>query len=199
MASEIKYAARSGEKREMWSMKIDPRVKYLAGIAARATGKTLSAYTESALEAAFETLKVEDDQEAHDKTIPGRTLAQLADTLYQGTEAERFLALVKIAPWLLSDGESKLLRILQHSDYFAARVKGTPVLKEGPIQKHWPTLAAIRDGKADIDILLPDQQPKKELAFGLMGDAERIALYNSDNARYKRESAAYAKAMKGGK
>ena len=184
-------------------IRLDSRANYLVEIARRATGSkfdTLTDYMKWALEVSFNEIKIEDDQEGYDgKQIPGRTLAQLADALYQGTEAERFLALVKLAPWLISNGESKLLRILQHSDYFAVRVNGSPVLNEARIQEHWLMLAAIRDGKADIDILLPDQQPRKELAFGLMGDAERIALYKSDKARYKRESEAYTRAMKGGK
>jgi hypothetical protein len=200
MALEISYAQRTPEKRAMWAMKISPKVKYLAGIAARAQGKTLSGYVEATIEASFAGVKITDDQEGSDgKTIPGYTLAELANTLYKGTEATRFLALVKVAPWLISDGESKLLRVLQHSEFFAPPSKGSRILHPGRIQEHWTLLAAIRDGEADVDILPASQRPNAALAFGLMGDPERIALYKTDPAKFKRESAAYAKAMKGNK
>lgn len=188
---------------KMVGVRLDAKTLYLVEIARQAKGEEFATFTDYlkwALGLSFEQIKIEDDQQGYDsKPIPGRTLAQLADVFYQGTEAGRFLVLVKIAPWLTSEGESKLLRILQHSDYFASRVNGSPVLNEGRVHEHWPMLAAIRDGEADLDILPANQQPRKELAFGLMTEAEKVALYKSDNARYKRESAAYAKAMKGGK
>jgi hypothetical protein len=184
----------------MWSMKISPRLKYLAGLAARAQGKTLSGYVEATLEKSFEGIKITDDQEGYNsEPKPGKTLAELAEALYPGTEAGRFIALVHTAPWLFDDGESRLLRILQHSDYFAPLSKGARILNSNRIQEHWTILAAIRDGEADIDILPEHQRPSTALAFGLMGDKERIALYKSDPAKFKRESEAYKRAMKGGK
>jgi hypothetical protein len=195
MSNEISYAPRTDEKRELWSMKISPRVRYLAGVAARASGKTLSAYTENELNCSFERVKIEDDMDDE----PGRTLQQLADELYQPTEAGRFLALVKIAPWLISDAESRLLRILQHSDYFAPLYRGHRTLNEGRVQEHWTVLSAIRDREVDIDILPPEHRPNPQLQFGLLGDAERVALYKADKAKFDQVSKAYQKAMKGSK
>ena len=179
-------------------MKISPRLKYLAGIAARANAMTLSGYVEATLEKSFETIKISDGQEGYDGEVnPGKTLAELGDTLYQATEASRFLALVSVAPWLVSDGESRLLRVLQHSEYFAPFSKSARILHSGRIQEHWTILAAIRDGEAEIDILPVSQRPRVDLAFGLMGDKERVALYKSNPTKFKRDSDAYQKAMKG--
>lgn len=178
MSAEQNYAIRSDEKRQLWSMKISPKLRYIAGIAARADGKTLSHYVESLLEKSFATITITEAEP--DEEIPAKTLAELAETLYSGTEANRFLTLVRMAPWLVSDGESKLLRILRHSDYYAP--KG--FLHGGRIQENWETLAAIRDGEADVDILPIAHQPRGPLAFGMKGDKEKIALYRNDPAKF---------------
>jgi hypothetical protein len=201
MTPENNYALRTDEKREIWSMKISPRLKYLAGIAARAHEKTLSNYVETSLAASFESIRITDDQESYDgKTIPGKTLAELADKLYAGSEADRFIAMLNIAPWLVSDEESRLRRVLEHSDHYYPQLsKGNHVWQSEHIREDWPLLAAIRDGEANIDILPRGKRPNAALAFGLKSEKERVALYKNDPTKYKRESEAYSKAMKGGK
>ena len=186
---------------KMVGVRLDAKTLYLVEIARLATGKefdTLTDYIKWALEVSFKQVKIEDAQEGSDsKTIPGKTLAELADELYAGNEADRFVTLVKKAPWLVSDGESRLLSVIRHSDYYSPENKGHRVLLVDRIREHWKLLAAIRDGEANIDILPIEHRPSATFAFGLMSEAERVALYKSDNPRYKRESAAYAKAMKG--
>jgi hypothetical protein len=184
-------------------IRLDARANYLVELARRATGqkfKTLTDYVLWALEESFEKIVITDEREANSgqdgsyRPIHGQTLAALADVLYQGSDAQQFVALANIAPWLLvDDGEQRLLRILQHSDYFAPR----RILSADRIQQHWTILAAIQDGKADIEILSEDQRPKIAFAFGLLGDAERIALFNSNRAEFNAKSEAYKKAMKG--
>lgn len=78
---------------------------------------------------------------------PGRTLADLADSLYLSTAARKFLALVSIAPWLLTDGERKLLRSLQHSDFFSPHGE----LNDDRVQTQWE-FAAVRDCEIDRPI-----------------------------------------------
>lgn len=185
-------------------IRLDAKTNYLLELARRATGDrfdSLTDYVKSALDLSFDGIRIENDQEGYDsQTVKGRTLAQLADTLYQGTEAQRFLALARVAPWLLSEGESKLLRILRHSDYFApSHNSGLRVLHEGRIQQHWPILAAIRDGEAELDILPEAQRPSDAMSFGLLGETERVALYKANPAKFKAQSEAYNKVMKGGK
>lgn len=179
-------------------IRLDARTIHLVEIAMRATGKkfaTVSDYIRWTLELSFQEIKiVPDEKDLEGNVEQGKTLSELAETLYQGNEALQFLALVQVAPWLMSEGESKLERILRHSDYFAPSHKGA--LHEGRVQQHWATLAAIRDGEVDIDILPEGQRPKPALAFGLLGDAERIALYKSSPKIFKAQSEAYKKAMK---
>ncbi len=188
MSTEQAYAPRGEERRELWSMKMSPRVKYLATLAARARGVTLSALVEAALEREFKEVTIEDQRDS----AGSRNLAELGDTFYAPTEADRFLSLVGVAPWLSADADMTLLRILRHSPYYGP--KG--VLHAGRIRHDWETLSAIRHGQLGIDILPPDHQPPAALLFGLMGDRERTELYRVDPDRFKQESAAYHKAMK---
>jgi hypothetical protein len=190
---------------ETVTFRLDARLKFLADLAARSQGRKLGNFVETAVEEALKTVVIVDEREpntgvngAH-QPMHGKTLADVADVLWSPDEATRFLNVVHTAPWLVTDGESRLLRILQHSDYFAPVSKGARILHHGRIQEQWTVLAAIRDGAANIDILPVNQRPIAALAFGLMGDAERIALYKSDAAKFKRDSTAYAKAMKGNK
>lgn len=190
---------------ETVTFRLDARLKFLADLAARSQGRKLGNFVEMAVEEALKTVVIIDEREPNAgideayQPMHGKTLAEVADSLWSPNEAIRFLNVVHTAPWLLTNGESKLLRILQHSDYFAPLVKGARILHPGRIQEHWTVLAAIRDGEAVIDILPATQRPSAALAFGLMGDAERVALYKSDPTKFKRDSTAYAKAMKGNK
>jgi len=201
MAIERGYSGRTDERRVLWSMKMGTRLKYLATLAARAKGITLAAFIEEAMYSQFASIIVEDDREAQPgeessyEPIRGRSLTDLADELYRDTEPDRFLALMNIAPWLASDGEMRLNSIIRHSDYFAPG----RVTHRGRVKEHWTVLSSIRDGKADVDILSEDQQPKGAMAFGLLTGTERNALYKSDPATFKRMNDAYSKAMKGRK
>lgn len=203
MALEHTYSKPTSAKRTMWAMRISPRIKYLAEIAARSQGKTLSNFVEGILEESFKKITVLDQREAmpglggSHQAVHGKTLAELGDALYQNTDAARFLALVNIAPWLLSDAEHKLLRILQHSDYYSPLSNSLRILHDGRIQQHWEMLVAIRDGEADIDILPKDQRPRASVAFGMLSEPERVALYKADPVKYKRQREAYNQAMKG--
>jgi hypothetical protein len=198
MTTKNAYAFRSDERRTIWSMKLSPKLKYLAGLAARAKGKTLSGFIESTIEDALKSVIIEDHREANPgvngpyRPIKGRSLARLANELYVDSEDGRFLALMNTAPWLATDGERKLSDVVRHSNYFAPR----GVHHAGRIHDHWTLLAAIRDGEADFDILPKDQQPSHALSFGLKTEAERIAMYKADPAGFKRESDAYHKAKK---
>ena len=53
MVAEVSYAPRSNTKRELWSMKIDPKLKYLAETAAKDEGRSLSDFVERAIRLAF--------------------------------------------------------------------------------------------------------------------------------------------------
>ena len=186
---------------ETLTFRLDAKLKFLSELAARSQGRKLSNFVESALREALGSVIVEDEREATHGNEPdyspvrGRTLADIADTLYSTDDAVRFYNVATMVPWLATEGEAKLLAILIHSDYFAP----ARVLHASRVREDWEMLAAIRDGEAEMDILPAAHQPKGALLFGLKSSTERVALYKSDHVKFKRESEAYNKAMKGTK
>lgn len=191
------YAPRTNEKREIWSMKMTPKLKYLATLVARADGKTLSGLVEAKLAESLLTMKITDDQEGSDSTIiRGKTVAELSDELYQGTEADRFLTLVNIAPYLVSDGEAKVLRIIRNSNFFSPLHKGYRGLHYSRIRANWDALAAIRDG-GSVDLLPENQRPIGALTFGMLSESDRVILYRNDPAKFRSDNEHYQTALKG--
>ncbi len=191
------FKARNAEmvRSETLTFRLDARLKFLADLAARSQHRKLSNYVEQTLEQSFANVLIEDEREPNTGTGErpyGKSLADMADQLWDVNESTRFLNVVHTAPWLVTDGESKLLRVVQHSDYYAP--KG--LLDGGRIADDWEMLRAIADGMAEIDLLPADRWPSKALLFGLLGDKERIALYKKDKDEFQKQSNAYAKAMK---
>lgn len=191
------FKARNAEtvRSETLTFRLDARLKFLADLAARSQGRKLSNYVEQSLEQSLANVLIEDEREPSPRTLEkpyGRSLADMADQLWDVNESKRFLNVIRTAPWLIRDGESNLLRFLQHSDYYAPR----GLLNGARIADDWEMLRTIADGNAEIDILPPDRWPSKTLLFGLLGDRERISLYKKDKEEFQKQNSAYAKAMK---
>jgi hypothetical protein len=191
------FKARNGEmvRSETLTFRLDARLKFLADLAARSQGRKLSNYVEQTLEQSFANVLIQDEREPNSGTYEkpyGKSLADMADQLWDVNESTRFLNVVHIAPWLVTDGELKLLGVVRHSDFYAP--KG--ILNSARIADDWEMLRAIGDGTADIDLLPVDRRPSKALLFGLLGDKERIELYKKDKDEFQRQSNAYTKAMK---
>ena len=203
MSPQKQFKARNAAsvRSETVTFRLDERLKFLADLAARSQGRKLGNFVETAVESALESVFITDEREPNPgrngshKPILGKTLAELADRFWSPDDATRFLNVANSAPWLLSEGEERVLRILQHSHYFCLIAKGIRALNGNFVRMSWPQLAAIRDGEADIDILPKEQRPKAGLAFGLKSEEDRVALYRADPKKYKRESEAYDKAL----
>lgn len=201
------YKARNAAavRSETVTFRLDERLKFLADLAARSQGRKLGNFVEAAVEKALESVFITDERESNAgtqasgqaKTIHGKTLAELADSLWSADEATRFLNVAENASWLLSEGEHKLLMLLHHSHHYCHIERGIRILIPMNVKMDWHLLAAIRDGEADLDILPKEHRPKTALKFGWMTEKERIELYRADPAKYKRESEAFDKALRG--
>jgi hypothetical protein len=191
------FKARNAEmvRSETLTFRLDARLKFLTGLAARSQGRKLSNYVEQSLEQSFANVLIEDEREPNTETNAkpyGKSLADMADQLWDVNESTRFLNVVHTAPWLITDGESKLLSVVRHSDYYAPKGR----LDSGRIADDWEMLRAIADGTAEFDLLPPDRRPSKALLFGLLGDKERVTLYRKDKDEFQKQSNAYTKGMK---
>lgn len=182
-----------------FNMRMSPKVRYLLDIASRLQNIKLTDFVESAIVAALYTVIIVDEREPNPgqtgRSLPvrGKSLAKFGEEIWSSDEATLFVNVVNRAPWLLSDEEAKLRRIIEHSDYFAP----STVLNLARVKQHWPTLRAIRDGEADLDILTDEQRPLSAMAYGVRSEAENVALYKSNHVQWKRERDEYNKAMKG--
>ena len=114
MVSEINYAPRTNEKRELWSMKIDPKLKYLAAVAAKDEGRTLSGFVDRALRLALETKAQRDNAEPNvsEPVAPSATQPLWFEGIYDEDEATRFFKLAESRHDLLSVGEQLLWKLL---------------------------------------------------------------------------------------
>jgi hypothetical protein len=146
MSTEISYSPRADEKRELWSMKINRRLKYLARIASREQQRTISNFVERAIERA---LTVEAMREQEPNVGAGQTTKQSIplwrEDLWSADEAERFYRLATRRPGLLSKTEREQWGMLS----------GSMVLQDGKIslkrfREYW------NDGTLNTEHILAD-------------------------------------------
>src|SRR5689334_3301732 len=90
---------RGGRKSEVITIRLDPRLKYLAELAARRQRRALSSYVEWAIEASLSHVSPHSEngpQQRHE------TLAEVASALWDVDEADRFSKLALRYPDLLT-------------------------------------------------------------------------------------------------
>jgi len=101
--AEIKVGKRGGSKlvrTEMLTVRLDPKLRYLAGLAARRQRRTLSSFIEWAVSESIQTTEL----------APGVTVESAAAQLWDIDPAERLDRLAQAYPHLLTYDEEQLLR-----------------------------------------------------------------------------------------
>ena len=162
--------ARNAEtpRTETLTFRLSKRLRSLADVAARTKGVSLANYVETALEASLnEPIQF----------IPSRSVAALADELYDEDEAHCFLKRIQKHPWAMSPDQKRLADLIHTSRrlYPAFRNYDADLILE-----HWPELSAVATGTADPTLLPPELFDGIDVEFALMSEAERIALYQKD-------------------
>lgn len=155
---------RTTRKSEVITIRLDPRLKYLAGLAARRQRRPLSSFIEWAIE---ESLRhVHPGFESNNEQ---ETFAVVASALWDVDEADRFANLAFRYPELLTHEEQilwKLIRefgILWRGRYEGERrewrwsVAESNLLKDS-LRKYWPTLLKIVGGELSANVL-PSPNP----------------------------------------
>jgi hypothetical protein len=118
---------------EIVTVRLDPKTRYLAELAARVQRRTLSSFVEWAIAQAVEA-----------QPVNGRTLGQVADDLWDTDEADRFVMLAMNHPTLLNHDEQVLWKVIREcSELWTER--GRPMLKE--IREKWPMLQEVARGE----------------------------------------------------
>ncbi|WON75155.1 hypothetical protein [Nitrosospira sp. Is2] len=92
---------------ETVTVRLDPKLRYLAELAARKQRRTLSSFIEWAIEQSLEKVAIQ-----HPKKGERSNLSQLGDTLWDVGPQERFLKLALKAPELLNYKEERMWKFI---------------------------------------------------------------------------------------
>lgn len=92
---------------ETVTVRLDPKLRYLAELAARKQRRTLSSFIEWAIERCLKDVDIQDAKKGERSN-----LSALADTLWDVGELERFLKLALKAPELLNYKEERIWKFI---------------------------------------------------------------------------------------
>jgi hypothetical protein len=94
------------------NMRIDPKLKYLAEIAAREQERTLTSFIERAVRSALTPESVQEEPTPGTEIKTRRVLPMWMDGLWDVDEADRFFLLATIRPDLLTVAEQTTWKVL---------------------------------------------------------------------------------------
>ncbi len=137
---------------ETVTVRLDPKLRYLAELAARRQRRTVSSYIEWAIEDSLGHVNLD--------LSDGRSLAEEASVLWDVDEADRFAKLALRHPDLLTHEEQVLWKLVRENgwlwrgSYPSAGREWTWVVKEESLifdrlRERWQTFCAVRDGTAE--------------------------------------------------
>jgi len=106
---------RSRGRTEVFALRLDPKLKYLAELAARKQHRSLANFVEWALDSALRTTVIDE------KT--GKKVWEEAETLWDISEPGRFFRLLETHPELLSYEEQKLFFTIKNHKIFNPEVE----------------------------------------------------------------------------
>jgi hypothetical protein len=121
---------------EVVSVRIDPRLKYLAELAARKQRRTLSGFIEWAIEDVLTRVELRQRGLGFDND-ENVTVEQEADRLWDVDEAERFARLAILYPDLLTFEDQRVWKLLNDSQLLIPARRRT---KDGRLSWDWATL-----------------------------------------------------------
>ena len=149
---------------ETVTVRLDPKLRYLAELAARLHRRTLSSYIEWAVKESLEEEPLRPVHLAPGLIASDRTIGSEAEYLWDVDDADRFAKLALRYPHLLSHEEQvrwKLIRengYLWKGSYAGRRSEWTWTVDEDSLnyprlREHWATFGAVADGTAGQDRL----------------------------------------------
>ena len=142
---------------ETVTVRLDPKLRYLAEMAARRQRRTVSSYIEWAIENSFKHFSLDLND--------NRSLAEEAEALWDVDEADRLARLALRHPDLLTHDEQVLWKLIRENgylwrgDYEGRDEQWTWTVEEESLmfdrlRQHWPKFCAVSEGNA-IPATLP--------------------------------------------
>lgn len=164
MAEKNRRAKAGGPRTEVFAMRLDPKLKYLAEIAARKQRRSLANFIEWSLEQALGMVKIVETEEFH------RSVLDEANELWDLEPSDRFIKLAEKYPDLLNYEEQliwkAIFEVTAHEVHKDAEgktqfihsnlVNGTGSNKtadRSSVKECWPELVGYADGTVSIEEL----------------------------------------------
>lgn len=154
MATARKTGGAKTSRSETVTVRLDPKLRYLAELAARGQRRTLSSFIEWAIEKSL------------DPKILGpefySSINGSFDSLWDVDEADRFLKLAFNAPFLLTYEEQVVWKVIKDNGYFWighwdkgiwfwSTTEGN--LLHTLVRYHWDVIKQVASGKLDVSAL----------------------------------------------
>ncbi len=184
MATENPESKRKGgggklSRSETVTVRLDPKLRYLAELAARKHRRTVSSYVEWAVEKSLDGVYLRDESgDSRDDFQRGISIGAMADSLWDVDEADRMAKLAMQFPELLTHEEQVLWKLVRengllwkgHYDKTSDEWTWHPELGNliyEKLREHWATFLAVAKGEADKSSLPTwvKQNPDPEIPF----------------------------------
>lgn len=148
---------------ETVSVRLDPKLRYLAGLAAHKHRRTVSSFIEWAIEESLKSIQLR----------PNARLSEYADALWDVFEPERFVKLALLFPEMLSHEQQIMWRAMQGNGNFwlgaydkktgewSWSIRDTSI-HWPTVRKYWDALSALGRGDVDESALPKPPAPKPE-------------------------------------
>lgn len=153
---------------EVFAMRLDPKLKYLAEIAARKQRRSLANFIEWAIEVGLDRVELSPNSQY------SNTVWDQSSELWDIDEAERFAKLAFIAPDLLTYDEQILWKIICETGHvwrgnhnkdgdWQWNVSTNNLILDR-LRKHWEDFKKVASGEADRSILpmTSKKEPKND-------------------------------------
>jgi hypothetical protein len=156
------------------TVRLDPKLRYLAELAALKHRRTLSSFIEWAIEDSLKRVKLREPSGYNDDS--GATVADEAEALWDVDDADRFTKLALRYPELLTHEEQKRWKLIRENgflwrgNYRRGRwdwdLKETSLILDR-LRKNWDNFCAVARGDEPHSVLptWADRDPDKEEPF----------------------------------
>ncbi len=170
MATQKPESTRKGgggklARSETVTVRLDPKLRYLAELASRKHRRTVSSYVEWAVEESLQRVNLRDESvDSRDGYHRAVSLGEVADSLWDVDEADRLAKLAMQFPELLTHEEQVLWKLVRengllwkgryekNNDEWTWRVEPDSLIY-ARLREHWATFNSVAKGEADKSIL----------------------------------------------
>ena len=166
MAEKNRKAKAGGTRTEVFAMRLDPKLKYLAEIAARKQRRSLANFIEWSMEQTLGAVQLFESEDG----LQNRSVLDEANRLWDLEPSDRLIKLAENYPDLLNYEEQIIWKaifdvktiemfddengVMQYVEYnFVDGTGGNKKVNRRAVKKCWPELVGYADGSVSIEQL----------------------------------------------